>query len=217
MLFEVTVSYNRLKSQPLPEKGKHVVHLQEYRSALLNFANRLINKGRLKDQESLPEIPLETLKELEMFARVFSPDEQTKSLLNYFDSLQNLKRLLEVELLTVRVPYRKDRIRFVDNKGIEVVDAQLKSRFIDFEICRRNWAEHVNTSGEFRTRDLKPEDTRCVAWHDYAAKPPFFEFFTNPRIRFEFFFSLHCLRPQRAFLELQGLLNNSGWKSYDLG
>jgi len=121
------------------------------------------------------------------------------------------------ELLTVKVPYRKDRIRFVDKKGIEVVDAQFKLRFIDFEICRRNWAEHVNTTGEFRTQDLKPEETRCVAWRDYAAKPPFVEFFTDPRIRFEFCFSFHCLRPQKAFLELQRLLNNSGWKSYDLG
>ena len=113
--------------------------------------------------------------------------------------------------------YAKIKFKNIDRQGIHYTDNQGVSSFIDFEECKKNWINYVNSSDEFSSKKgkLESDQTRCVAVCDINANPPCFEFFTEQRTRFEFRFSLRCLRPKKAFTDLQLAIYNAGWTTYD--
>jgi hypothetical protein len=104
----------------------------------------------------------------------------------------------------------------VTQEGIQYIDENGNRQIIDFETCRKNWVEYVNNSEDFAVSNLSISETSCVAWRDITHKPPYIEFFTEPRIRFEFKFSLWCLSPKQAFIRVQMKIVESGWTTYDL-
>lgn len=64
-------------------------------------------------------------------------------------------------------------------------------------------------------QDLK-QQSRCVAWRDVTAKPMYIEFFSEPRLKFEFSRSISYLNPYSKFSKLQQDIINAGWTTYDL-
>lgn len=77
--------------------------------------------------------------------------------------------------------------RVVDNAVIQsvtveglvyVVDGQ--QHFIDFDECRRNWANYVNTLPDYATTNLDVTQTRTVAIRGASTKLPTIDFLTTP-------------------------------------
>jgi len=122
------------------------------------------------------------------------------------------------------IKINEDGITYLNNNG--------DKQFIDFHECRRNWAEHVNTSGQYMTWDEEPikniaqADTTCVGKRDWFSAKPFYEFFTKPVVRFEIIpkrkpweiFNkrwVHRYYPQ--FHAVQTKINELGWTTFDMG
>jgi len=124
-----------------------------------------------------------------------------------------------------RIRFEGNKILSITSDGLVYLDDQ-EEKFIDFKTCRRNWVQYVNHSGDFKTTGLSERDTTCVAWRDFFSKPPYIEFFTQPRTRFEFFapptfFERLLGRPARGwvrdFIDMQLQIGSAGWASFDLG
>jgi hypothetical protein len=110
--------------------------------------------------------------------------------------------------------------------GITYRDATGTVYSFSFTECRSNWANYVNTSQEFSATTVTEQTTLCVAWRDFFANPPYIEFFSEPRTRFEFqkpqsWFEWlrfpNARRWREDFLILQHRIHAVGCKSYDLG
>lgn len=96
---------------------------------------------------------------------------------------------------------------------------------IDFEACRNGWVDFVNRSEEFAVTDLKPEQTRTVAWRDITDEPAYIEFFTEPRTRFifpykrtllEWMLPMYSSKKYRYFSEISNAIARRGWQTFDL-
>ncbi len=135
----------------------------------------------------------------------------------------------EIEPGTIIVTYGPKRISNFSKTGFECVDDVGQRHVVDFAMCRRNWVSHFNNSGDFTPHfDATPEesapqkgksteaDTRCVALRDASAKPIYFEFLMQPRIRINFPKGWLCWRPYKPFHELSLNITAAGWASYDL-
>ena len=76
----------------------------------------------------------------------------------------------------------KDKLLFINNKN--------HIQEIDFLLCRRNWVDYHNKN-DFITWEGKPapkitlEECKCVGVRDWFAEKPYYEFYSNPKIRFE--------------------------------
>lgn len=130
---------------------------------------------------------------------------------------------------TIVVTYDTKRISNFSKTGFECVDDGGRRHVIDFAVCRRNWVSHFNNSGDFTRyfgaapgepapQNEKPTEagTHCVALRDASAKPMYFEFFMEPRIRINFPKGWRCWRPYKPFHELSSNITGAGWGSYDL-
>ncbi|HEX9063131.1 MAG TPA: hypothetical protein VF941_23405, partial [Clostridia bacterium] len=119
------------------------------------------------------------------------------------------------------------------NKDILVYKDEYDNRQnIDFWECRNYWVKHVNESKAYVTWEGQPytgiseNDTNCVGQRDWFADKPYFEFFSNPVVRFE-------IRPKKRFLDIfkknwvsryypqfsaiREKLEEAGWSTFDLG
>jgi len=112
-----------------------------------------------------------------------------------------------------RVSYSKKRVVNFDRDGFEYLGSDGVRRHISFEECRKNWADFVNTSGEFKNIRIPSQETSCIAWRDYFAKPPYIEFFSKPHLRVEFTWT--SIFPRKKFQEMVEKINALGWKTYD--
>lgn len=97
-----------------------------------------------------------------------------------------------------RIEVTSEALRFVSKSGEEII--------VNFEECNENWIAYNmgNTWSEEESIQSK-----CVGQRDVCAKPPFFEFFTKPSTKVQ-------LKNQKEFLELQKLIHNVGWSTFDL-
>ena len=117
----------------------------------------------------------------------------------------------------------QERIVYYDNDGVE--------QTIDLFECSKNWVEHFNNN-EYITWEGNPapkiefETNKCVGERDWFAEKPYFEFFSNPKIRFEIQpkkkFSDHFKKywVQRYHAEFHKIsldLRKFGWETFDLG
>lgn len=59
----------------------------------------------------------------------------------------------------------------VNNIGISYRDNDNLLRTINFEECRRNWVNFVNSSDDFEISNLIVENSSCVGWRDYFDDP----------------------------------------------
>jgi hypothetical protein len=111
------------------------------------------------------------------------------------------------------------------NSGLTYRDTKGRPKQIEFSECRQNFVKHVLESGDFPHRSGDVSSIRCVAWRDATAKPPYIEFFTEPRMRFEFDQPKNwlsgLLQPAKrrwysSFQDMQQQTSAMGWTSYDL-
>lgn len=110
----------------------------------------------------------------------------------------------------------QDGLRYCQNKGQEI--------YIDFRVCRKNWVSQVNNSRDFSTSTLTEEQSHSVGWRDISVHPPYIEFFTEPRIRFEFSkpksglirYFQRLLGQGDEFNKLEFSLRRFGWATLDL-
>ncbi len=125
-----------------------------------------------------------------------------------------------------RILFTPTTIQQCTSAGITYRDATGTLCSFSFAECRRNWTNYVNTSADFQTTVVSEQTTYCVAWRDFFASPPYIEFWTEPRTRFEFHKPQSWLewlrfpdtrRWRKDFLALQHQISSVGWKSYDLG
>jgi len=117
-----------------------------------------------------------------------------------------------------------DKITYYDNDNAE--------QRIDLFECRKNWVEYFNSRDDFITWDGNPapkitiEENKCVGERDWFAEKPYFEFFSNNKIRFEmqlkkrwidFFHKGWRGRYHSEFHKISLALEKAGWTTFDLG
>jgi hypothetical protein len=122
--------------------------------------------------------------------------------------------------------YHHKNIINIGNLGLEFVNSSGENHFIDFNECKVNWIEYVNTSGQFSGgTSFKVEESVCVGWRDICSKPSYIEFFTKPRLRFIFpykrtlvekLFNTYSKKEYREFSKLQQQIIENGWSTFDL-
>jgi hypothetical protein len=114
------------------------------------------------------------------------------------------------------------RITGIREDGISYSADGAGECFIDFAVCRRNWIDYVNVSGDFQSESPGwAEKTKCVAIRDITSS--FFEFFSEPKVRVKIepkpvFWG--CLKRNRRnrykkFHELQSKITEAGWSTFD--
>lgn len=130
---------------------------------------------------------------------------------------------IETFLISSIIEITKDRLIFTNNKN------QLQE--IDFYECRKNWVEYFNNN-EFVTFEGDPvpktsmEENTCVGERDWFFEKPYYEFYSNPKIRFEIhpkkrlFDYLYKYWHQRyypEFCKVDSELHKVGLCTFDLG
>ena len=102
-------------------------------------------------------------------------------------------------------------IKRITSSGIVYTDANGEMSFVDFAVCAENWLTH-NADNSSNTLEWRQ---RCVGEHNVCAIPPYIEFFTQPRTRFEFSFETPCETRDERFYWLSEWLNKAGWVTFD--
>lgn len=120
-----------------------------------------------------------------------------------------------------RVAYNKKRIVNITQQGIRYLDETGAEYLIDFDTCRRNWVAYVSQGTDFTPKEMTDAETVCIGWRNSIAQPPYIEFFTEPRTRFEFLETLFDRifdrdKCRRNFQTLQQKILDAGWKTLDL-
>jgi hypothetical protein len=120
----------------------------------------------------------------------------------------------------------------INKDGLVYLDENGDKQHIDFYMCRSNWVKHVNESKKYITWDGEPvrniseEVSNCVGQPDWFFEKPYYEFFTNPIIKFEItpkrrfwdVFNKHWIqRYYSCFYSIQKKINDAGWSTFDLG
>lgn len=125
-------------------------------------------------------------------------------------------------MMIKRVQYHKERILSINEQGLTYLNELGDKCFLDFEICRRNWVVYANTSGEFVGENISLRDTNCVGWRNVIGEPPYIEFFSEPRTRFEYpskgwerMLGLNK-RFYKDFYRLQQQIIDADWSTLDL-
>jgi hypothetical protein len=71
--------------------------------------------------------------------------------------------------------------QIIEVNNIEILykgnDNLLKT--INFDECRRNWVNFVNSSDDFEISNLTVENSYCVGWRDYFDDPRYIELFAD--------------------------------------
>lgn len=98
--------------------------------------------------------------------------------------------------------YNYHSIKQISKKGIMFHD----DYFMDFELCRLNWAKKNN---------IAKDECFCVAERDVTAKPPYFLFYAEEEVMVSFkkdFFSLW----DKNFHKLKFFIDEVGYSTFDL-
>lgn len=96
--------------------------------------------------------------------------------------------------------YGSDVIKNVTEVGLEYIDENGNTKFIDFKICSQNSAELLNNPKYVAQRNILGNP-----W----GTPPYMEFFTKPLTKFLF-------NREENFYELRGQIEQTGWLTFDL-
>jgi hypothetical protein len=113
---------------------------------------------------------------------------------------------------------KSKKIISITTEGLTYQDKEGHTGFINFEECKKNfskWLQEENELTDEETNELEKR-TRCVAVRDAFEDPKYIEFFTVPRVRFEFFKSLFK-DDYKEFRALDFKIKEVGWKTFDLG
>jgi hypothetical protein len=129
--------------------------------------------------------------------------------------------MIQNDISIKKVAYSKKRIASITKQGIDYIDESGEKFFIDFDICRKNWVIYVREGDEFGHKEITEAETTCVGWRNIIGHPPFIEFFTIPRTRFEFSQTLfdRIFRRRgliRNFQAFQKAIWDAGWSTLDL-
>ncbi|WP_214629715.1 hypothetical protein [Paenibacillus agaridevorans] len=106
----------------------------------------------------------------------------------------------------------------ITDAGLNYQDNEGQTHFIDFHKYRINFSKFM-----MKENDLTEEDridleqrTNCIALRDAFTKPMYIEFFSEPPIRIEFKKKLFK-DPYKEFRKLVDIINEHGWKTFDMG
>lgn len=121
--------------------------------------------------------------------------------------------------------YHHSRIIKMSTKELIFLDLNDEEKHINFCECRNNWVQYINNS-EITKNDLSEYHSRCVAWRDAFSKPPYIEFFTEPKTKFIYPYKRTIFERIRKTRSNKGYkifrktcreLENYGWTTFDLG
>ena len=122
--------------------------------------------------------------------------------------------------------YHHSRILNISKTGLSFFDGHDQMILIDFEECRNNWVNYINSSEDSETIDLSPDQSVCIGRRDAFEKPIYIELFTNPRTRFiypykrnifEWIRNTHGMKAYKYFRKTCIELEENGWTTFDLG
>lgn len=99
--------------------------------------------------------------------------------------------------------YNYCSINKIDKNGILFVDGY----FIDFELCRVNWAKKNN---------ILVDETHCVAERDITALSPYFKFYSNDDQVVVWFKKRIFFNWRKHFQKLRVMIEEAGYKTFDL-
>jgi hypothetical protein len=136
-----------------------------------------------------------------------------------------------ITIYEVSMTFLISDIKEINKSKIIYVDCDNKLKEIDLLECSKNWVEHFN-SHEYITWDRNPapkitvQNNDCVGERDWFDEKPYYEFYTDPKIRFE-------LHPKKRFIDrfrkhwnqryypefhkVSIDLEKAGWSTFDLG
>jgi len=82
---------------------------------------------------------------------------------------------------------------------------------VNFKECNENWIAYQRRKNAWTEEEYEEfrNKSKCIGQRDVCAKPPYFEFFTRPFTKIE-------LRNQKEFSELQRMIRDAGWTTFDL-
>jgi hypothetical protein len=116
----------------------------------------------------------------------------------------------------INIRYEITTIKQIDSDYLDVIDRNGSSHRISFAECTVGWLEYVRKSSDFNTESQDLTMSKCVAITHKISPDIFIEFFSNPRVKLTFEFSLKLLRPGKAFDHVKNLIHAKGWKTYDI-
>ena len=117
-----------------------------------------------------------------------------------------------------------EKIIYYDNDNVE--------QEINLLECSKNWVKYFNSRDDFITWEGNPApkitvgENKCVGERDWFAEKPYFEFFSNPKIRFELHLKKRFMdnfkkhwrhRYHKEFNKISLDLIEVGWGTFDLG
>lgn len=109
------------------------------------------------------------------------------------------------------------RVRAITEDRIEYLGTDRTLKRIDFNECCQSWLENLSNQGIDPSNITNPVHLRCVVERNVLAKPPYIEFFTQPRTRIVFRFSLiRCRHPLRAYRLMAHTIQRLGRTTADL-
>jgi len=113
---------------------------------------------------------------------------------------------------------KSKKIISITSEGLTYQNNDGQTYFIDFEECKKNfskWLQEENELTDEETMHLENR-TKCIAIRNAFEEPKYIEFFTFPRVRFEFIKSLFK-DDYKEFRKLDFRINGVGWKTFDIG
>lgn len=132
--------------------------------------------------------------------------------------------------------YPLDYIEKISSSGLKYRTDE-GVQFIAFADCARNWAKYFNENliHQYTRQDgsalepLEPDGNGCVGVRDWFAVSPYYELYSEPKIRFQmdykpsFMDRLSRIPKKRikkiypVFSNIEKRLNKKGWHTFDMG
>jgi small subunit ribosomal protein S1 len=129
------------------------------------------------------------------------PGDMVKNSKNVYEKAEEIAVKYREKLQReVKNEYGSDVIKNVTQDGLEYIDKNGNTKFIDFKICSQNSAELLNNPKYVAQRNILGNP-----W----GTPPYMEFFTKPLTKFIF-------NSEENFYELRGQIEQTGWLTFDL-
>ncbi|QGQ97737.1 hypothetical protein EHS13_24040 [Paenibacillus psychroresistens] len=98
-----------------------------------------------------------------------------------------------------------------NSKILRVISESGQDITVNFDECNENWIAYNKRNHNWTGEEYLQfkNQSKCIGQRDVCAKPPYFEFFTKPFTKVE-------LKNKKEFLELQKLVQNAGWSTFDM-
>jgi hypothetical protein len=97
-----------------------------------------------------------------------------------------------------RIEVTSEALRFISKSGEEIIE--------NFKECNENWIAYNMGNTWSEEESIQ---SICVGQRDVCAKPLYFEFFTKTVYK-------SGTKKSERILELQKLIHNVGWSTFDL-